>query len=61
MLKALEIIARYIQRFMAQENDTRPLSNTFAAQANILSGGIIELFDSFKTAMMAFHDRTGQA
>lgn len=60
MLKALEIIARYIQRFMAQENDTRPLSNTFAAQANILSGGIIELFDTFKTAMRAFHDRTGQ-
>ncbi len=60
MLKALEIIARYIQRFMAQENDTRPLSNTFAAQANILSGGIIELFDAFKTAMRAFHDRTGQ-
>ena len=60
MLKALEIIARYIQRFMAQENDTRPLSNTFSAQANILSGGIIELFDAFKTAMRAFHDRTGQ-
>jgi len=60
MLKALEIIARYIQRFMAQEDDARPLSNTFAAQANILSGGIIELFDAFKTAMRAFHDRTGQ-
>lgn len=60
MLKALEIIARYIQRFMAQENDVGPLSNTFAAQANILSGGIIELLDAFKTAMRAFHDRTGQ-
>jgi hypothetical protein len=60
ILKALEIIAQYIQRFMAQENDARPLSNTFAVQANILSGGIIELLDAFKTAMRAFHDRTGQ-
>ena len=60
MLKALEIIARYIQRFMAQDNDGGALSNTFSAQANILSGGIIELFDAFETAIRAFHDRTGQ-
>ena len=59
MVKALEIVLRYMQRFIAQGNDTGPISNAFAAQANLLTGGIIRLLDSFSTALRAFHDRTG--
>ncbi|MBU0995090.1 MAG: chromosome partitioning protein ParB [Proteobacteria bacterium] len=59
ILKTLEIILRCIQRFMAQYN-AGSMSNAFSAQANILSGGIVELLDAFKTAMEAFHDSTGQ-
>jgi len=51
---------RYMQRFMAQ-HDAGSTSNAFAAQANMLSGGMIELFDVFKAAMEAFHDSTEQA
>ncbi|MBC8391122.1 MAG: chromosome partitioning protein ParB [Deltaproteobacteria bacterium] len=59
ILKTLEIILRYMQRFMAQ-HDALSMSNAFAAQANMLSSGMIELFDAFKTAMEAFHDSTEQ-
>lgn len=59
ILKTLEIILRYMQRFMAQHH-AGSMSNAFAAQANILSGGIVELLGTFKTAMEAFHDSTGQ-
>jgi len=60
MVKALEIILRYMQRFIAQCNDTGPISNAFAAQANLLSGGIIRQLDTFSTGLRSFHDRTGQ-
>ena len=60
ILKTLEITLRYMQRFMAQ-HDAGSTSNAFAAQANMLSGGMIELFDVFKAAMEAFHDSTEQA
>lgn len=60
MVKALEIVLRYMQRFIAQCDDTVPIGNAFAAQANLLSGGIIRLLDMFSTALRAFHDRTGQ-
>ncbi len=60
MVKALEIILRYMQRFIAQCNDTGPISNAFAAQANLLSGGIIRQLDIFSTGLRSFHDRTGQ-
>jgi len=58
-LKTLETILRYIQRFMVQQN-VSSMSNAFAAQANMLSGDIIQLFDAFKIAMEAFHDTTEQ-
>ncbi len=59
ILKTLEIILRYMQRFIAQHH-TGSMSNAFAAQANMLSGGMIGLFDAFKKAMEAFHDSTEQ-
>ena len=59
ILKTLEIILRYMQRFIAQHH-AGSMSNAFAAQANVLSGGMIELFDAFKKAMEAFHDSTEQ-
>lgn len=58
-LKTIEIILRNIQQFIEQQ-DAGSMSNGFAAQANMLSGNILNLFDAFKTAMETFHDRTGQ-
>jgi hypothetical protein len=49
-----------MQRFIAQCNDTGLISNAFAAQANLLSGGIIRQLDTFSTGLRSFHDRTGQ-
>jgi len=57
-LKSLEIILRYMQRFNACRHDT--MSNTFAVQANILSGHIIRQLDIFPKILGAFYDRTGQ-
>lgn len=59
MLKALEIILRYMQRFCAMHRGA--VSSAFAAQAHLLSGGIIRQLNIFSKAVRAFHDRCGQA
>jgi len=58
LMKTLEIILRYMQRFLSQCNEGR--SNHFMAQANLLSGRIIQRLDAFSRAVKLFHDRTGQ-
>jgi hypothetical protein len=60
MLKALEITQKYMQRFILKCNDTRFKTNTFYAQANLLSGGILRQLDAFNQAIRQFYDRTGQ-
>ena len=60
MLKALEIIQKYMQRFILKCNDTRFKTNTFYVQANLLSGGILRQLDPFNQAIRQFYDRTGQ-
>ncbi len=60
MLKALEITQKYMQRLILKCNDTRFKTNTFFAQANLLSGGILRQLDAFTQAMRQFYDRTGQ-
>jgi len=59
MLKALEIILRYMQRFCAMHCGT--VSSAFAAQAHLLCGGIIRQLEIFSKAVRSFHDRCGQA
>jgi len=60
MLKALEITQKYMQRLILKCNDTRFKTNTFYAQANLLSGGILRQLDAFTKAIRQFYDRTGQ-
>ncbi len=60
MLKALEITQKYMQRLILRCNDTRFKTNTFYAQANLLSGGILRQLDAFNQAIRQIYDRTGQ-
>ena len=60
MLTALEITQKYMQRLILKCNDTRFKTNTFYAQANLLSGGILRQLDAFTKAIRQFYDRTGQ-
>jgi hypothetical protein len=61
ILKALEMILRYMQRFCAQSNGSGAMSNAFAAQANVLSSGVIRHLNIFSTQLRAFYDRSRQA
>jgi hypothetical protein len=58
LMTTLEIILRYMQRFLSQSDEGR--SNHFMAQANLLSGRIIQQLDAFSRGVKLFHDRTGQ-
>jgi len=60
MLKALEITQKYMQRLILKCNDSRFKTNTFFAQANLLSGGILRQLDAFTQAIRQFYDRSGQ-
>jgi hypothetical protein len=60
MLKALEITQKYMQRLILKCNDSRFKTNTFYAQANLLSGGILRQLDAFTQAIGKFYDRSGQ-
>jgi hypothetical protein len=60
VLKALEITQKYMRRLILICNDTRLKTNTFYAQANLLSGGILRQLDAFAQAIRQFYDRSGQ-
>jgi hypothetical protein len=61
MLKDLEITQKYMQRVIYKSRDERLKTNSFYAQANLLSGGILRLMDGFSKAMRQIHDRSGHA
>jgi hypothetical protein len=61
VLKALEITQKYMRRLILICNDTRLKTNTFYAQANLLSGGILRQLDAFTRAIRQFYDRSRQA
>jgi KorB domain len=61
MLQCLEVLHKYMQRFMHRGKDTKFKSNAFYAQANLLAGGILSKMPFFKRMMEEFHDRTGRA
>jgi len=60
VLKALEITQKYMRRLILICNDTRLKTNTFYAQANLLSGGILRQLDTFTQAIRQFYDRSRQ-
>lgn len=61
MLQCLEVIHKYMQRFMHRFKNPKFKSNTFYAQANLLAGGILSKMPFFKRVMEEFYDRTGRA
>jgi hypothetical protein len=60
VLKALEITPKYMRRLVLICKDTRLKTNTFYAQANLLSGGILRQMDAFAQAIRQFYDRSRQ-
>jgi len=60
MLRDLEVTQKYMNRITCKFKDTRYKTNSFYAQANLLSGGIIKQMDKFVQALEKFHDRTRQ-
>ena len=61
MLRDLEITQKYMHRVTYKGRDSRFKSNSFYAQANLLTGGILSQIDIFSRAMRDFYDRSGQA
>ena len=60
MLKDLEITQKYMQRVTYKSKDKRFNTNSFFAQANLLSGGVLKQLEAFTQAIWQFYDRTGQ-
>jgi len=61
MLRDLEILSKYMQRVVTKTKHSTYKTNTFFAQANLLTGGILRRTDTFLKTIKAFHDRTGKA
>ncbi len=60
MLNELEVLPRYMQRIMRKSDDTRLVSHSFNAQANLLAAGILSKMNPFSIALRRFYDRTGE-
>lgn len=60
MLRDLKVICQYMKRITCKCKDIRYKTNSFYAQANLLTGGIIKQMKSFGCALEEFHDRTRQ-
>ncbi len=61
MLKDLDLLQKYMNRIIYKVKDERYKSNSFFAQSNLLTGGILKQIDNFSKAIREFHDKTGQA
>ncbi len=60
MLRDIEIIQKYMQKFMIQHNNNKFKNHSFYAQANLLTGGILSKINIFTKLMRGFYDRTGK-
>jgi hypothetical protein len=61
LLKDLQLLHKSMQRVMVKCHDPRLEGRAFYAQANLLSGGLLSMFDPFCERMKEFYDRTGRA
>lgn len=59
LLKELEWVQRGMLRVMGKGSDQRLKTAAFSAQANILTGGILNRIDAFTRTLRQIHDRTG--
>jgi hypothetical protein len=61
LLKDLQSLQKSMQRVMVKCHDPRLKSRAFYAQANLLTGGLLSMFEPFCERIKEFYDRTGQA
>jgi hypothetical protein len=61
LLKDLELTHKYMQRAMGKSEDRRLKTRAFAAQAHLLTAGILGQSRAFAEVMRKLHDRCGQA
>jgi hypothetical protein len=61
LLKDLELTHKYMQRTMGKSEDRRLKTRAFAAQAHLLTAGILGQSRAFVEVMRKLHDRCGQA
>jgi hypothetical protein len=61
MLSDLEIVQRYMQRFINKSQSERFKSAPFFAQANLLTAGILRQMEIFAKSMRQFYDKCGKA
>ena len=61
MLQDLTIAQKYISRIISKSSDDRFKSNSFYAQANLLTNGILKDIKLFSKTVKDFHDRSRQA
>jgi hypothetical protein len=60
LLGDLEALQKGMRRVMAKCQDTRLESRAFYAQANLLSSGLLGIFEPFSERMREFYDRSGR-
>ena len=61
VLKDLEITGKYMQRVMGKSHDRRLKTQTFHAEANLLTAGILSRSSAFFHTLRQLHDRSGKA
>ena len=61
LLKELQVLQKSMLGAMAGCQDPRLKSRAFYAQANLLVGGLLSIFEPFRERMKEFYDRSGQA
>lgn len=61
MLRDLELAQAYIQRVTIRFSESEYKTGAFFAQANLLTGGILNLMDVFTNGVKKFHDRSAKA
>jgi hypothetical protein len=60
LLGDLEALQKGMRRVMVKCQDARLESRAFYAQANLLSGGLLSIFEPFSERMNQFYDRSGR-
>lgn len=60
LLKDLELLGRYMQRVMAKSSDKRLTNQSFHAQAQLLTAGILSRSHAFIETLRGLHDRCGK-
>ncbi len=60
MLKDLEIVQKYMQRVISRSKDDRFETDTFYAQAGLLTSGILRIINLFSKAIGHVYDISGQ-